>query len=768
MQNRFEQAIRLMGEAGYEDLAQRLRQESEAMAADTYKIAVVGEFKTCKSTLINKVFLKDDILFTDIMEATAVPTEISYSRDKYLEIAPYEKKTATKPNPFKNGAEEQVEEIGEEGEPFRIYDPTPEDIEKHTSAPSTGERARLAGEISRVKLGWPSPHLAGLTIFDTPGINSINEAVIATTYRVIPESDLVLFLTTARQLSEIELEFLTGRVLSEGITRVMTVIAYDPHIGALSAQQRKKLVDAIKGQLAGIGHGDIPVEMVDIRDRPGELDDGAAMRDRIDGGETREKDGRKVVDSVIGGLLGEKVPAGGRTFERFDDDSDDSIGIAALEEKIIEFIRENVRPARVEKASRVLQNQVRLAKVRCSTEIAALGKSESERKQLLDDFKSRERKIKEEQGNPFRPAQRRPYANPAADGRRDRAGAGPHRRFLRGGIRPMRQHGGPAKPSQRFLPAASKGHRKAFRRNFRKNPGARRSFVRNTPGQEHGASGRLAGGTRRGPRPGRRNTGQCPPVRHPGPGLQPVRSVRPVPPPGPRHRPPAGQRNSVFKQNTSRLGGRRHPEKQDQGVLEPAVRPHQGRHGRPDLQGVRRGRGQSSETMAKLFPGTARLGPLGLGNLGGTAQGFETAGCSFGDRKGTGRDRVDSGTALTFPIRNVLFFRYNKRGGTMTIQTTYTHARSQLASLIDEVANNREVVIIKRRGFEDVAMIAADELSGLLETAHLLRSPANAERIFAALERARKKEGKSQTVEDLRHEVGFSEAGFNEVGLEKE
>ena len=42
----------------------------------------------------------------------------------------------------------------------------------------------------------------------------------------------------------------------------------------------------------------------------------------------------------------------------------------------------------------------------------------------------------------------------------------------------------------------------------------------------------------------------------------------------------------------------------------------------------------------------------------------------------------------------------------MTIQTTYTHARARLASLIDEVANNREVVIIQRRGSEDVAMIA--------------------------------------------------------------
>ena len=36
----------------------------------------------------------------------------------------------------------------------------------------------------------------------------------------------------------------------------------------------------------------------------------------------------------------------------------------------------------------------------------------------------------------------------------------------------------------------------------------------------------------------------------------------------------------------------------------------------------------------------------------------------------------------------------------MTIQTTYTQARAQLATLLDQVTNNREVVIIQRRGAE--------------------------------------------------------------------
>lgn len=91
----------------------------------------------------------------------------------------------------------------------------------------------------------------------------------------------------------------------------------------------------------------------------------------------------------------------------------------------------------------------------------------------------------------------------------------------------------------------------------------------------------------------------------------------------------------------------------------------------------------------------------------------------------------------------------------MTIQTTYTHARARLASLIDEVTKNREVVIIQRRGCEDVAMITADELAGILETAHLLRSPKNAQRLLSALDRVRKGAGTVNTIDELRSEVGF-------------
>ena len=93
----------------------------------------------------------------------------------------------------------------------------------------------------------------------------------------------------------------------------------------------------------------------------------------------------------------------------------------------------------------------------------------------------------------------------------------------------------------------------------------------------------------------------------------------------------------------------------------------------------------------------------------------------------------------------------------MAIQTTYTIARANFAKLCNQVAEDREIVIINRRGNEDVALVAADELSSLIETAHLLRSPKNAQRLLAALNRARSRKVKAQSIARLRREIGLDE-----------
>lgn len=89
--------------------------------------------------------------------------------------------------------------------------------------------------------------------------------------------------------------------------------------------------------------------------------------------------------------------------------------------------------------------------------------------------------------------------------------------------------------------------------------------------------------------------------------------------------------------------------------------------------------------------------------------------------------------------------------------TTYTAARATLAALCDEVASTREPVIIRRRNAEDVALVSAAELESLLETAHLLRSPKNAQRLLAALARAQRNELPPSSVDELRGQLGLGE-----------
>ena len=91
----------------------------------------------------------------------------------------------------------------------------------------------------------------------------------------------------------------------------------------------------------------------------------------------------------------------------------------------------------------------------------------------------------------------------------------------------------------------------------------------------------------------------------------------------------------------------------------------------------------------------------------------------------------------------------------MSIQISYTKARANLAGLLNNVSNNNEIVIINRKDSENVAMISESELSSLLETAHLLRSPKNAKRLLSALLEVQEQNNLPQSIDDLRREFGL-------------
>jgi antitoxin YefM len=64
---------------------------------------------------------------------------------------------------------------------------------------------------------------------------------------------------------------------------------------------------------------------------------------------------------------------------------------------------------------------------------------------------------------------------------------------------------------------------------------------------------------------------------------------------------------------------------------------------------------------------------------------------------------------------------------------TYTAVREGLASTMDEVCRDRSPIIITRNRDQSVVMLSLEEYSQLEETAHLLRSPANARRLLSAI-----------------------------------
>jgi antitoxin YefM len=81
-------------------------------------------------------------------------------------------------------------------------------------------------------------------------------------------------------------------------------------------------------------------------------------------------------------------------------------------------------------------------------------------------------------------------------------------------------------------------------------------------------------------------------------------------------------------------------------------------------------------------------------------------------------------------------------------EITYSHARAHLSEVLDRVTPDRQIITVIRCNQPDVALIATDELSSLLKSIYLLRSPANAKRLFRSMEWAKSAAAIPQTLEE--------------------
>jgi antitoxin YefM len=67
---------------------------------------------------------------------------------------------------------------------------------------------------------------------------------------------------------------------------------------------------------------------------------------------------------------------------------------------------------------------------------------------------------------------------------------------------------------------------------------------------------------------------------------------------------------------------------------------------------------------------------------------------------------------------------------------SYTELRQKLAKYMDEVCDSRAPLHVTRQNARSVVMLSEDEYSGMVETLHLLRSPANAKRLLRSIRKA--------------------------------
>lgn len=70
----------------------------------------------------------------------------------------------------------------------------------------------------------------------------------------------------------------------------------------------------------------------------------------------------------------------------------------------------------------------------------------------------------------------------------------------------------------------------------------------------------------------------------------------------------------------------------------------------------------------------------------------------------------------------------------------FSEARNQLKSVLDQVVNDADYTIISRRDADDAVVMSLDHFNGLMETVHLLKSPANAAHLSKSINQYRKGE----------------------------
>ena len=210
--------LRLSEDISLVNTAQSIRETIDKSDDDHFEVAIVGEFKRGKSTLINAL-LGQEVLPADVLPATATLNRVAYSEEPYVQVE------------YKNGTSERVDI---------------DQLENYVTK-LTCEAEERAETVKEATVYYDTDFCRNnVDIIDTPGLND-DEQMTNVTLSILPKIDAAVFVISANSpFSQFEKDFLEKKMLTSDVGRIIFVVNC---FGTFSQEDENKIVETVRSRI---------------------------------------------------------------------------------------------------------------------------------------------------------------------------------------------------------------------------------------------------------------------------------------------------------------------------------------------------------------------------------------------------------------------------------------------------------------------------------------------------------------------------------------